>query len=181
MASFPALASERLLLRQFVLADATQVQRLAGEKEIARFTTLPHPYEDGMAESWIEKQHENYASGHIINFAIVQKQGEQLIGSIGLTLNAEHSRGELGFWIGVPFWGQGYCTEAARQIVDFGFSTLNLHRIYALHYGRNTGSGRVMQKLGMTYEGKQRQHYQRFGQWEDAELYGMLKAEYQIV
>lgn len=81
----------------------------------------------------------------------------------------------------MPYWGQGYCTEAAREIVDYGFNTLDLHRIYALHYSRNTGSGKVLQKLGMTYEGKQRQHYQRFGRWEDAALYGMLKAEYKIV
>ena len=181
MTSFPTLHTERLELRQFRHEDADQVQRLAGAKEIAQFTTLPHPYKDGMAAAWIKQQHADFAAMRIVNFAIVRRADDELIGSIGLTLSEAHQRGELGFWIGGPYWNNGYCTEAAHKVIEYGFKALNLHRIFALHYGRNAGSGKVLQKLGMQYEGTQSEHFLRFGVWEDSKLYGLLKSTYEAV
>ena len=86
--------------------------------------------------------------------------------------------GELGYWLGVPFWNQGYCTEAALAVVQYGFEVLRLHRIYASHMIRNPASGRIMQKIGMTYEGCQRQHVQKWGVFEDLATYGILQSEY---
>ena len=84
-------------------------------------------------------------------------------------------RAELGYWIGKPYWGQGYCTEAARATLDFGFEQLGLNRIFAHHFARNPASGRVMQKIGMTREGRLRQHVKKWDAFEDLELYGILK------
>ena len=179
MTPFPTLVTDRLRLRAFRLSDAPEIQRLAGAIEIARFTTLPHPYEDGMAEAWIRQQRDDYEAGRLVNFAIDRHDDDRLIGSMGLTLQMEHRRAELGYWIGVPYWNMGYCTEAAREVIAFGFERLKLHRIYAIHYGRNVASGRVLQKLGMQYEGTQRQHHRRFGIWDDGALYGLLRSEYE--
>lgn len=70
MATFPALRTDRLPLRQFQLSDATDVQRLAGVKEVAAGTFLPHPYTDGTAEQWILSQEQDFAAGTFVNFAL---------------------------------------------------------------------------------------------------------------
>ena len=174
----PTLETVRLVLRPFTVADAPDVQRLAGEREVASTTlNIPHPYEAGMAEQWINTHHEVYESGEGVNFALVRRADHALIGAIGLRLQPPQARAELGYWIGIPFWRQGYCTEAAQAVVRYGFEVLSLHRIYATHMTRNPASGRVMQKLGMTYEGCARQHVQKWGVFEDLAMYGILRSE----
>lgn len=178
MAECPTLTTERLILRQFQATDAPDVQRLAGAKEVAAGTFLPHPYEDGMAEQWIASQRQDYESGKGVTFAIVLTTGHTLMGSISLEIISTHQHARLGYWLGVPYWNHGYCTEAVRAILTYGFTQLNLHRIYSPHFLGNPASGRVLQKAGMTYEGRMREHYVRFGQSVDVELYGMLKQEF---
>jgi len=181
MGQRPTLRTERLLLRPFELADARAVQRLAGDRAIAEMTaTIPHPYEDGMAEKWIGTHQEGFDAGSLVNFAIVRQNTGELVGSIGLMGLANSSeRGEIGYWIGKPYWGNGYCTEAARAVVDYGFSALRLNRIHGCFCKRNPASGRVMAKIGMTYEGCLRQHERKWGQFEDMVLYGMLRDEWE--
>jgi len=179
MNPFPTITTRRLVLRQFMLDDAPTVQRLAGAPEIAAGTFIPHPYEDGMAEQWITRQQADYAEGKLINFAVVLVAEQSLIGSIGITLRPVHRNGQLGYWVGVPYWGQGYCPEAARAVLQFGFDQLDLQRIWAPHFKRNPASGRVMQKIGMQYEGCRRRHYLHRGRFEDAMLYGILRHEFE--
>ena len=178
MVEQPSLQTERLLLRPFVLADAADVQRLAGEREIAAFTTnIPHPYEDGVAEQWIGTHQEAFEQGRAAHWAIVLRDRGLLIGAIGLSIQREHARAEMGYWIGRPYWGRGYCTEAARAVLRYGFTVLGLNRIYAAHMRSNPASGRVMQKIGMRYEGRLRQHVLKWGVFEDLEVYSILKGE----
>jgi RimJ/RimL family protein N-acetyltransferase len=175
----PKLLTERLLLRPFTLDDAPAVQQLAGDHDIASNTlNIPHPYEDGMAEEWIGTHQEGFDRGELANFAIVRWQDNALIGAIGLGIHAAYGRAELGYWIGKPYWGQGYCTEAAEAMLDYGFAGLGLNRIYAQHMSRNPASGRVMAKIGMTHEGRLRQHVKRWDAFEDLETYGILRSEY---
>lgn len=113
--SHPRLQARRLVLREFTRGDTPEVRQLAGAREIARMTLLiPYPYEDGMAEEWIASLRPSYEAGEHVTFAVVLREGGELIGSIGMNLNARDNNGELGYWIGVPYWGCGYCTEAAR-------------------------------------------------------------------
>jgi ribosomal-protein-alanine N-acetyltransferase len=175
----PTLETERLILRPFDLSDAPMVQLLAGDEAIASTTLIiPHPYEDGLAEEWIRTHPEAFEKGKFINFAIVLKVSGELIGAIGLTLNQEHVHAELGYWIGKPYWNQGYCTEAAREVIRYGFESLSLNRIHAMHLSQNPASGKVMRKIGMRYEGARRQHVLKWGSFEDVELYGILRDEY---
>ena len=160
--------------------DAADVQRLAGTRELARSTFLPHPYKDGEAEMWIMSQYEDYKHQRMVNFAIVLKEANVLIGSVGLELEMAHLRAQLGYWVGLPYWNKGYCTEAAKEVVMYGFERLHLNRIYAPHFKSNPASGKVLKKIGMLHEGTQRQHYLRFGQFEDAELYGLMREEYEL-
>jgi [ribosomal protein S5]-alanine N-acetyltransferase len=176
MGELPRLKTERLLLRPFTLADAKDVQRLAGDRDIASTTAfIPHPYDDGVAEQWIAMHQQRFEEGTWLNLAITCDPEGALVGALGLRFEPEHDRAELGYWIGKPYWGRGYATEAARALVHYGFDTLGLHRIYARHLTRNPASGKVLQKIGMTHEGRLRQHEKKWGICEDEELYGMLK------
>jgi ribosomal-protein-alanine N-acetyltransferase len=174
------IETNRLLLRPFQLSDANDVQRLAGDFEIADTTLfIPHPYEDGVAEQWINTHEENFKSNKEIIFAVSLQETKELIGSIGLILNKEHEKAELGYWIGKPYWNKGYATEAAEAMLKFGFIELKLERIHAHYFARNPASGKVMEKLGMQYEGILRNDIKKWGKFEDIKIYGILRSEYQ--
>jgi RimJ/RimL family protein N-acetyltransferase len=96
-------------------------------------------------------------------------------------INAAERHAEMGYWVGAPYWSQGYGAEAAAAVVRYGFEALDLHRIHANHYTRNPASGRIMQKIGMQHEGRMREHALHWGQFEDIELYGLLRPEWQAL
>ena len=171
----PILVTDRLLLRSFDLADAPEVQRLAGDYAVAATTLLPYPYPDGLAGIWIASLREGIDRGDVAAFAVTLAPAGRLIGGVRLQIDGENARGELGFWVGRPFWGRGYATEAARAVIGYGFSVLNLHRIYAMHFSRNPASGRVMEKCGMVHEGRFREHVRKWGVFEDVDLRGILR------
>lgn len=180
MTEQPIIQTQRLILRPFTLADAPDVQRLAGAREVAAVTlAIPHPYEDGMAQEWIKTHRAAFREGSAVNFAIALRESGVLCGAIGLGIDVANVNAELGYWIGVPYWGRGYCTEAAKAVVQYGFEVTGLHRIHSAHFKHNPASGRVMQKIGMSYEGCWRQHTFKWGKFEDVELYGILKSEWQ--
>lgn len=177
--TIPSFTSERLKLRPFSLRDAPRVRQLAGAWEIAQTTAnIPHPYEEGMAEEWITTHAAAFEENKAVTFAIELRLDEALIGAISLMLHPSHDWAEMGYWIGKPYWNLGYCTEAAREVVRYGFEDLDLNRIQARHMSKNPASGRVMQKLGMQLEGTLRQSLKRFGELEDAVMYSILREEY---
>ncbi|OGO30889.1 MAG: GNAT family N-acetyltransferase [Chloroflexi bacterium RBG_16_56_11] len=173
------IATEHLLLRPYTLADAPDLQRHIGERDIAATTiNIPHPYVDGMAEEWIGKHRERAEKGEF-QFAITDRQDGRLLGGIGFhDVDRESECAEIGYWIAKPYWRNGYGTEAARAILKYGFEVMGLNRIHARHFKHNPASGRIMQKIGMKYEGSLRQHFKKMGNFVDFELYGILKSEY---
>ena len=174
----PILHTKRLVLRPFEDDDAAAVLRLAGDKAIADTTqNIPHPYEDGMAESWIAGHNERLRQGHLA-FAIALRASNSLVGTIGIRIDASSRQAELGYWIGVPFWNKGYATEAASRLIGYGFDDLTLNRIAARHFTRNPASGRVMQKIGMIHEGTIRQGALKGERFEDLELYAILHSDW---
>ena len=176
----PTLQGERLLLRPFELSDAARVQALAGQRAIAEMTLeIPYPYENGMAEQWISSHRPKFEEGKLAVFAITLHATGEVVGAIGLTIAARFERAELGYWVGTPYWNKGYCTEAGRAVLSYGFKARGLHRIFATHFSRNSASGRVMQKLGMKHEGHLRQHVRKWDRFEDMDLYGILQAEWE--
>ncbi|HEX2622576.1 MAG TPA: GNAT family protein [Phototrophicaceae bacterium] len=177
MLSSPVLKTERLVLRPVATRDAPNIQKLAGDFKVARNTlSMPYPYPDGAAESFVAWARDELLAGEAFTFGIILN--DELIGCIGLHLQPQHKHAEMGYWLGVPYWGQGYASEAARTMMEFGFEMLDLNRIYAAHFTRNPASGRVMQKIGMRYEGTLRQHYFRFDEFHDTAYYAILREDY---
>lgn len=177
--SMPVLSTPRLRLRPFTLEDAPAVRRFAGDRGVAEMTlSIPHPYPEGAAEAWILSRPGDFERREHLTLAITAADSGELIGAIGLILALEHERAELGYWIGRPHWGRGYATEAAAALVAYGFDVLGLARIHAAHFSDNPASGRVLQKVGMAHEGRQRRHILKWGERRDLELYGMLREEH---
>ncbi len=176
----PVLETERLVLRPYLLADAPNVQQMCGDPAIAATTlAIPYPYPDGAAEKWISTHAESFRQGTEVVLAITLKPDGLVVGSVGLTVNKNHQRGELGYMVAKEHWNRGYCTEATRALVDYGFRALGLNRIQAMHFPRNAASGRVMQKLGMTREGLLRQYVCNRGTYEDLVLYSIIRDEFE--
>lgn len=177
VSDFPTLRTERLILGAFAPGEAPELARLAGAREIADTTvTIPHPYELSDAEQFIALQRDGVEEGHELVFAIHRQADGQLVGCVSLRdVDPVHLQAELGYWIGVPYWSQGYATEAARAVVTLGFEQLGLNRIYAHHMARNPASGRVLERLGMRREGVLRERVRKWDRFEDVAIYAVLR------
>src|ERR1700674_3840027 len=173
------LRTARLLLRSFERGDIPAIVRLAGVREIAAMTLhIPHPYDSAEAEDFLERMDAECRQGNVAVFAVTLSSSGELCGACGLHVASEQPRAELGYWIGVPYWGRGLATEAAHAVAEFGFDTLRLHRIHASHFAGNRASGRVLEKIGMRHEGRSREHVRKWDRFVDLENYGVLSAEF---
>lgn len=144
------IASPPILLRMFTPADAPRVAELCGDWQVAQMTALiPHPYSLETAESFINACREACDSGRMPTYAIARAEDEALVGAIGITSTPESGE-SLGYWIGRPYWGNGYATAAARAMLALAFSHLGIDVMTAIHLVRNPASGRVMAKCGMS-------------------------------
>lgn len=179
MSATPTLRTRRLTLGAFVPGDAPELQRLAGAREIADTTvSIPHPYELDHALAWIGHQRREEVRGRTTNFAIRLLAGSALIGCAGLRdIDHEHMQAELGFWIGLEWWGKGYAREAAGAVISFGFEQLSLNRIYAHHMARNPAAGKVLLHAGMQREGVMRERVKKWDRYEDVVIYAILRED----
>lgn len=178
MSAAPTLRTARLTLGPLEARDVEALVTLAGAFEIADTTaTIPHPYGPDDARMFLALDAAEGASGGAVRFA-VRLDGEGLVGVVGLhQIDRDRSRAELGYWIGVPWWGRGYATEAAARVVRYGFDELGLHKIHAHHLARNLASGRVLERIGMQREGFLREEVLKWGRYEDVILYGLIRTE----
>ena len=100
------------------------------------------------------------------------------MGAIGLHVEHFHQRAEIGYWLGVPYWGKGYATEAAKAVIGYAFETLGVQRVFAFHFTRNPASGRVLARAGMQREGTMRQHLVKWDERVDVDYYGILRDDW---
>ncbi|TXF91450.1 GNAT family N-acetyltransferase [Neolewinella aurantiaca] len=178
MPTQPTLRTDRLLLSPLEVADIPLITKYAANKNISRYTmNLPYPYAEADAVFWLNLANTGYKSGTHHIFAIRAQEDGAFMGGIGLTMVPDGCRATLGYWIAEPFWGQGLVTEAAREIVRYGISDLDLNKITATHIAENVASGRVMQKIGMSLEGVLRQDILKAGTYHDHVCYGILSSE----
>lgn len=177
MSAKPTLETSRLILRPYRESDVAELLPLVGAKEVAATTLrIPHPYTESDGRAFLAMAQEPDK----LWLAITLREDGRQIGGIGLRIEEQHQHAELGYWLGVAYWEQGYATEAAGEILRYGFESLQLHRIFASHFKNNSASGRVLRKLGMRHEGCQREHIRKWDKFVDSELYGMLRREWEV-
>ncbi len=176
MNKIPTLETARLKLRPYSEADIAELVPLIGAREVAATTfAFRIPIPSKTREIFSFSYRSLAGSGWRLLCATMDRQ----IGGVGLYLEEQNQHAELGYWLGVPYWGKGYATEAAREMLRYGFEDLQLHRIFASHFKHNPASGRILRKLGMRYEGCQREHLRKWDQFVDSELYGMLRHDWE--
>jgi RimJ/RimL family protein N-acetyltransferase len=143
------MRAQRLEFRAFGHGDAPRIAELAGDFDVARMTArIPYPYTLVAADQWI-------AGLDDTEFVRAVLHEGSVIGAVGIVLHDNRS-GEIGYWIGKPYWGRGFATEAARALVTHAFGKLGLRRLTCGHFVDNPASARVIAKLGFARTGLDR-------------------------
>jgi RimJ/RimL family protein N-acetyltransferase len=144
------IRTPRLVLRAPVASDAARISLLAGDYDVASMTgTIPHPYNEQMAAEWIASV---LAGEEGVVFA-VERSGA-LIGCTGYRAFGE-DHAEMGYWIGKPYWGMGYATEAVRALIHYAFETDGFDYLRVGHFTDNPASARIIAKFGFAPEGQE--------------------------
>jgi ribosomal-protein-alanine N-acetyltransferase len=175
---FPGLESERLILRKLQLDDVSDIYEFTSLPETSEFLTwYPHPNKEVTAtfiRSIIEKYERNEAS----QWAIELKMEKKVIGIAGfIQLFPEHGRGEIAYVLSPCVQNKGYMTEALKIVLEYGFNTMKLNRIEAKCEIDNFSSERVMQKLGLRFEGCFYHYLKRKGMFGDYKFYALIKEQ----
>jgi len=159
-------------LRPAAIADAARVSLLAGDFDVACMTgTIPHPYSEQMAAEWIAGALEGEEG---VVFMI--DQGERLIGCTGYrAMAADYA--ELGYWIGKPYWGQGYATEAVGALIAHAFDADGFDHLMASHFTDNPASAVILRKLGFVAHGEELRDCAARGATTDCLTYRLDRAQ----
>jgi len=176
----PILETERLYLRPVSPRDAQDVFEYASDEEMTRYTLWSRHLSLEDSRFFIEQILGSYAAGKPAPWAVVRRENNQMIGTTGfIHWYPAHARAEIGYAISRKFWGNGYATEASRCALEFGFTKMMCNRIEAVCNVPNTASARVMEKIGMKYEGILRQYLLAQGIYRDVKIYSILRSEWQ--
>lgn len=175
----PILTTERLILRPFNVSDVPDLCLLLGDHRISDMClNIPQPYLEETGIAWISEHYDAYIQEKAVIFAVCEKNSKKLTGACGLELDMSNKRGELGYWIGHPYQGNGYATEAVFTTLRYGFINLFLHRIIATSIAWNSPSAHVLEKSGFLKEGLLRDHVLKKGIFADIIIWGILREEF---
>lgn len=165
------------ILRPWTADDLGSLVQNANDPDIARFLTdgFPHPYTEANGKAFIEFA----MKGNPTHIFALEVQGEAA-GGIGIHPQQDIMRknAELGYWLARKHWGQGIISRAIPKMVDYGFRTFDITRIYARPFGNNPASQRVLEKCGFRLEAKLEQVIFKNGQFLDELIYAVRKNQY---
>jgi ribosomal-protein-alanine N-acetyltransferase len=145
--------TDRLTLRQLSLDDLEWFAAMRGDKDIMRFIGRVGAVPRDIAEARLHRHLDDWKERGLGMFGVRERGKETAVGWAGLQPMDGTEEIEVGYAFGKDAWGRGYATEVARALVTWGFESRGLERIVAVAYAENTASRRVMDKLGMRYEG----------------------------
>ncbi|SEM71640.1 GNAT family N-acetyltransferase [Paenibacillus sp. OV219] len=174
------LESNRLQLSRITPDDVDDIFEYASDYEVSRFTSWVQHQTIDHSHSFVNVVRQKYDNNQPSDWGIIDKVTNKLIGACGwVYVNENHRRAEIGYVLSRSYWNLGYMSEAVTMILQFGFQDLNLNRIEARCFAENTASERVMQKVGLQYEGLLREQMLVKGNLIDLKMYSILKREWQ--
>jgi ribosomal-protein-alanine N-acetyltransferase len=180
--AFPTLTTPRLILREFVVADAPALFRIRGDIRVTRLNSGQPMKSMDEARDLISKALKAFEDKRRIDWGIVLK-GEPnagVIGRVGYNYWLQQDRrASIGYDLAFRYWGNGIMTEAVRAIVAFGFEQMNLHRVEADAAAENFGSIRVLEKVGFKREGLQEDQYFEWDEFHNLVLFALLRRDYE--
>lgn len=161
-------------LRPWHISDLDSLVQYANNPDIAKFMTngFPHPYHEENGRNFIAFA----TKDDPIHIFAIDINGKAC-GGIGLhpQQDIQCKNAELGYWLAAPFWGKGIITTAVKQVVDFGFKTFDIDRIFARPFGTNTASQKVLEKAGFTLEARFEKTFFKNGEYLDELIYAVRR------
>ena len=175
------LETERLVIRRVYSTDITLFEATS-DPEVTKYEPWqPHENVTQLME-YINQVFDRYEEGHITEWTIEDAESGEPMGMINIhNVNPVHKHGELGFWLAKKYWNKGYATEACKAVLYYAFSELSFQRIHSITAANNSSCIRVLDKIGMTYEGTFR-NYMYLNCTDrkilsDVKIYSVLKDE----
>ncbi len=177
---FPIFETDRLLLRELTFVDTQKIFELFSDPAVTKYYDFEPYTELEQAKEYIQRFSNGYINNEMIRWGIVLKETNTLIGTCGLhSWNQVALRAEIGFDLHSRSWGQGIMHEAIKKILEYGFLSLDLHRIEALIMVKNCNSASFLSKIGFSEEGTLRE----YGFWKnkhwDVRCFSLLKSEFE--
>ena len=175
----PTLETERLKLRRMTVSDAHDMYEYAKNPEVTRYLTwYPHPDEE-YTRDYLEYIGTRYRTGDFYDWAITLKENGKMIGTCGFTrFDFTDDSAEMGYVLNPAYRGKGIAPEALYAALQFGFDNLGLHRAEAKFIEGNDASRRVMEKVGMTFEGILRGSMLIKGEYKNIGICAVLREEF---
>lgn len=175
--SLQAIETDRLVLRVPEEAECARIAKMANERAIAENTArLPHPYTEDDARRWLRSlgagERDETAFGVYLNIP-----KPVLIGVAGIVRTNEGAEPDLGFWIGSPYQGRGFATEAAQAVISHAFARMDLAALRSGCRITNAASRRVLEKCGFGYIGLGRRHIRALGRVEPIDLFRLTREQ----
>ena len=172
------IKTDRLILREFKYEDFSEVHKYASDPDVIKYMEWG-PNNKKETEEFLNRAIEAQNKDSRLKYELAVTIDEKLIGGCNITIkNINNEQAFIGYCLNKNYWGQGYGTETAEALLDFGFNDLKMHRIFATCDVNNVGSRKVLEKIGMKKEGHMREHKKIGDKWRDSYLYSILEEEY---
>ncbi|MEQ2464415.1 GNAT family N-acetyltransferase [Niallia hominis] len=176
--NLPTLETERLLLRKITLEDAWDMHYYGSNENVSKYVTWETHKSLSDTREFIEFVLTKYENKKIAPWGIEYKENGKLIGTIDfVSWQLKHNIAEIGYVLSQDYWGKGITTEAAKEVIKFGFENMDLVRIQARCDIENIGSARVMEKVSMTFEGVIRKGIFVKSKHRDIKMYSIINEE----
>ncbi|KAF2121916.1 acyl-CoA N-acyltransferase [Lophiotrema nucula] len=178
----PIVQTSRLILRAMHSPDAPTLQKLCAPFEITKYMSLAfaHPYTLQHAETWVAMQVANPGQAYVI---CLKESPERVIGGIGIKPGSDVQAhcAEVGYWIGIPYWGKAYTTEALRAFTSYIYTERHdtYRRLFAGVFEGNDGSMKCLERCGYVKEGIFKGHVEKHGQTLDLHMFGLTRTDWE--
>ncbi|MCM2996222.1 ribosomal-protein-alanine N-acetyltransferase [Paenibacillus favisporus] len=174
----PIFETARLRIRRLELSDAADYFELASNPDVSAETVWDRHHSIEETIDYLNRVNQRFDMKQAIHWGIIEKASGKLIGRTGLIhVDPVHEKAEIGYALARAYWSQGFVTEATREIVHYAFVQAGFHRLEARCNASNPGSYRVMEKLGMSFEGVLREQLKIKGQFVDQRMYSILRQD----
>ena len=178
----PELETERLIFRAIKKSDALDIYEYSSNSKTCEYLLWDTHKSVDYTKKFIDIIMSKYKSGEYNDWAIVLKKSKKMIGTCGFTrIDEENSIAEIGYVINPAYWGLGIATEAAKRVVEFAFEEMSINRVEAKFLFGNEASLNVMKKIGMKFEGYQRESLLVKGKYRTVGISSILKREYLLL
>lgn len=175
----PVLSAERIFLRKMRKTDSYDMFEYSKRQDVTKYLLWEPHRDESYTYKYLTYVQSRYRSGDFFDWSVIYRENNKMIGTCGFTrINTDSNSAEIGYVLNPDYWGRGIAAEAVRRVMRFGFDELSLHRIEAKYMIDNIQSRRVMEKVGMTYEGVNRDSMFVRGNYVSVGVCAILSSEF---